>query len=415
MPRPARSTTAKRTATRPTQPARTSTPTSAEAPPFPARLKKAAAALAKAAPQAGALLVTSPIDVRYLTGFAGGDSYLLLPSPQRAESRPVIISDFRFQEELEHVKPFCDVVIRTGPLLPATVHACRERLPASAPLAVQAEHLTIHQYAALAFALTASAAKARRAADPLVNTTGLIAGLRAIKDAGEVALIRKAVAIQEAALTQTLAVIQAQLDRAGFMIESDAAAELEYRMRLGGSPATGFGTIIASGPNGSLPHYRAGPAKILPRVPLLIDWGATYQGYHGDMTRVVCFGPWPEPMRTIYQIVLEAQQAAAAALKPGVRARAVDAIARNIITKAGFGEKFGHGLGHGLGLNGHEDPRLSHMADDEKLRPGHVVTVEPGIYLPGLGGVRIEDDYLITATGAENLCSLPKSLRWATR
>jgi Xaa-Pro aminopeptidase len=186
-------------------------------------------------------------------------------------------------------------------------------------------------------------------------------------------------------------------------------------MKCRGSPKPGFETIIAARANGSHPHYRPGPQKLGRNQGLLIDWGATYAGYHGDMTRVVCWGKWPKQLAEIYAIVLEAHEAAAAALRPGALTREIDKIARDIITGAGYGEQYGHGLGHGIGLDGHEEPRLSHMMAGTPLEPGHMVTVEPGIYLPGVGGVRIEDDYLITARGSENLCSLPRSLKWATR
>jgi Xaa-Pro aminopeptidase len=185
-------------------------------------------------------------------------------------------------------------------------------------------------------------------------------------------------------------------------------------MKSRGSTEPGFTTIIASGTNGSLPHYRAGPAKIAKNKPILIDWGAVYQGYHGDMTRVVCLGKWPKKIAEIYQIVLDAQQMAAAALAPGKSTREIDAIARDHIARHGYAEHFGHGLGHGMGMKGHEDPRLSHLTPNLTLQPGNVVTVEPGIYLPGIGGVRIEDDYVITDTGSKNLCTLPKDITWAT-
>jgi Xaa-Pro aminopeptidase len=137
-------------------------------------------------------------------------------------------------------------------------------------------------------------------------------------------------------------------------------------------------------------------------------------GYHGDMTRTFTLGRWPAKIREIYEIVLDAQQMAAAALAPGKSTHEIDAVARAHITRHGYGEQFGHGLGHGIGRNGHEDPRLHPLHTNSELEPGQVVTVEPGIYLPGVGGVRIEDDYVITETGARNLCTLPKDLKWAT-
>jgi Xaa-Pro aminopeptidase len=239
----------------------------------------------------------------------------------------------------------------------------------------------------------------------------LVAGLRLIKDASEVELIRHAARIQEAALLATLPEL---VKGAGRITEQDVAARLEAEMKRLGSTMPGFATIVAAEPNGSLPHYRAGARVVERNRSVLIDWGATFRGYHSDMTRVVAMGRWPTKIREIYEIVLEAQMTAAAALKPGKTTAEIDALARGIITKAGYGEAFGHGLGHGLGLNGHEEPRLTHLLAPTVLRPGQVVTVEPGIYLPGVGGVRIEDDYLVTEDGAECLCTLPKDLRWAT-
>ena len=183
-------------------------------------------------------------------------------------------------------------------------------------------------------------------------------------------------------------------------------------MRGASSPA--FETIVGAQANGSLPHYRPHAVKLKKNQPLLIDWGAVYQGYRGDMTRTFSLGKWPKELAEIYKIVLDAHTLSAAALRAGATTKAVDAIARNHITKHGYGDNFGHGLGHGLGLHTHEDPRLSHMAAETTLEAGMVVTIEPGIYIPGLGGVRIEDDYVVTEKGSENLCSLPKDIKWAT-
>jgi Xaa-Pro aminopeptidase len=185
-------------------------------------------------------------------------------------------------------------------------------------------------------------------------------------------------------------------------------------MKTRGSSEPGFQTIVAAGANSSLPHYRAGPKKLAAGKPVLIDWAAVYKGYHADMTRTFTLGKWPPKLREVYEIVLEAQQAAAAALAPGKSSGEVDGVARKIITRHGYAEFFGHGLGHGIGLTGHEEPRLTNMLAPTRLEAGMVVTVEPGIYLPGIGGVRIEDDYIITEDGAKNLCSMPKDIESCT-
>jgi len=341
-----------------------------------------------------AFLVTNPRDVAYLTGFLGGDSYLLLSTNGR-QRKPLIISDFRYEEELRPVKPIADIAIRRKPMGDEVA----ARLPERGRVGIQGEQMSVAEHSSFA---------KRVGSRRVVPTIGVVAGLRRIKDADEIRLIRSAIKTQEEALAAILAEV-----RPG-QTELEVAARLEAEMKARGSREPGFATIVAAGASGSLPHYRPGPVRLKANAPLLIDWGAVYEGYHGDMTRTFALGRWPAKMREIYGIVLDAHEAAAAALRPGASSKSIDAIARALITRAGYGPRFGHGLGHGLGLNGHEDPRLHFMAGDSALQPGNVVTIEPGIYLPGVGGVRIEDDYLITEDGAVNLCSLPRDREWAT-
>ncbi len=345
-------------------------------------------------------LVTNPKDVAYLTGFLGGDSYLLF-----GPKRPTVISDFRFQEELDSVRSICSVVIRAGPMAKAVAEVVGDG--GAQRLGVQGEHMTLGVRQGIGLQVRGV---------KLIESTGLVGKLRVRKDPAEIALIRRAVRLQEEALNETLEWVDRRIGRIGKpLLERDVAAQLEFAMRVRGSSEPGFQTIVASGANGSLPHYRAGAAKVRKGTPVLIDWGSVYRGYHGDLTRVVCWGKWPRKIAEVYAVVQDAQAAASSQLAPGRTTREIDAIARDAIARAGYGEHFGHGLGHGIGLDGHEDPRLSHMAEPVVLEPGHVVTVEPGVYLPGVGGVRIEDDYLITATGAERLSTLPRDLKWATR
>jgi Xaa-Pro aminopeptidase len=346
-----------------------------------------------------ALLVTNPMDVGYLTGFLGGDSYLLF-----TPGGSVLISDFRYQQELLELEGLCRVFIRRGSMLDAVAQVlAQERVTR---LGLQGEHMTLSQRHALG-------AKARGV--KLIETAGLVARLRARKDAHEVALVRKAIQIQQAALNATLEFIDEGLRAKGRLPENEIAAFLEGEMKKRGSSKPGFETIVAAKANGALPHYRPRTTPCTPNTPLLIDWGATYQGYHGDMTRVFCWGKWPAKIREIYAIVLDAHQTAAAALRPGRTTLDIDASARDVIRAAGYGEFFGHGLGHGVGLDGHEDPRLTNMLEPRPIEPGQIVTIEPGIYLPGVGGVRLEDCFLVTDKGAERLCSMPLSLEWATR
>lgn len=385
---------------------------SAPASPYPGRLERLGVAIGAAG--ASHLLVTHPKDVAYLTGFLGGDSYLLAPAAAggggngrgrgarkgAAGTGVVVLSDFRYQEELEPVRRagLAEVFIRPRSMLEAVVEVVRgsgvERL------GIQAEHVTIALRRAL---------EERLGAGRIVETQGLLSGLRLIKDAHEIALIRKAVRIQEQALEAVLPTIEPG------QTELEVAGRLEAEMKARGSAEPGFPTIIAAGAHGSLPHYRPGRAKIAAGRPLLIDWGAVYRGYHSDMTRTFAIGRWNRKIREVYRVVLEAQEAAAAALAPGKTTAEIDAIARDHIRAAGYGDYFGHGLGHGFGLEGKEEPYLTNMLAPTVLRPGQVVTVEPGIYLPGVGGVRIEDDYVITERGAKNLCTLPKDMDWASR
>ncbi len=353
----------------------------------------------------GFLLVTNPKDVGYLTGFLGGDSYLLAPAPG-ARSKPILISDFRYKEELEEVHAVADVFIRSKSMIEAVGEVLTAATTGNggeqARIGIQAEQLTIAEKVAIGRKLGKGGAKR------LTDTVNLVPKLRVIKDESEIALIRKAAKIQEAALLEVIPSIKVG------QTESDIAADLEAEMKRRGSSEPGFQSIVAAGATSSLPHYRPQSRKVAAGKPLLIDWGAVYKGYHSDMTRTFSMGKWPAKIAEIFKIVLEAQMISAAALAPGKMTTEIDAIARKHIAKAGYAEFFGHGLGHGLGLNGHEDPRLTNMLAGVKLEVGMVVTIEPGIYLPGEGGVRIEDDYAITEHGAVNLCSMKKTLEWGT-
>lgn len=343
------------------------------------------------------MLVTSPEDVGYLTGFLGGDSYLLIPASDRAKA--TLLSDSRYAEELEPFRKALNVVIRTQGMHAATVQMLKDA--SISRLGIQAEIMTVGELRGLEHSLAG-------VGTTLVETRGLVGQLRVRKDASEIATIRKAISIQQAALKAVLPTIKPG------QTELEVAAKIEAEMKMRGASSPAFETIVGAQANGSLPHYRPHAVKLKKNQPLLIDWGAVYQGYRGDMTRTFALGKWPKELAEIYKIVLDAHTLSAAALRAGATTKAVDAIARNHITKHGYGDNFGHGLGHGLGLHTHEDPRLSHMAAETTLEAGMVVTIEPGIYIPGLGGVRIEDDYVVTEKGSENLCSLPKDIKWAT-
>jgi len=339
-----------------------------------------------------ALLITNPADIRYLSPFCGDDSYALV-----TDSSFHIISDFRYLADLAPVKGLATVVIREADMLAAVKGVVSDlRLKR---LAVQSESITLATHARLAKALRPV---------KLIESAGVLAALRIIKDDAEIAFIRRAVAIQQAALLATLKAIKAG------QREIEVAARLEFEMKSRGSVKPAFDTIVAADANAAKPHATPGQKKLKHNGIVLIDWGARSAGYCSDMTRVFAFGTWPARIAEIYKIVLEAHNDAMAAAKPGMTGRALDAVARNTITRAGYGPQFGHGTGHGIGLNIHEAPSLRKLDAGTILRPGMVVTVEPGIYLPDIGGVRIEDDLLITKRGSEGLCTLPKTLNWAT-
>jgi Xaa-Pro aminopeptidase len=210
------------------------------------------------------------------------------------------------------------------------------------------------------------------------------------------ALLQRAIAISDDAFAAILPLLHPS------MRERDVAWELEKAMRERGADAISFEIIVAAGPNGAQPHARAGDEQLGTGRPIVIDFGAQYAGYHADCTRTIVLGEPDEQFRTIYNTVLRAQEAAIAAIRPGMTSVEADATAREVIKEAGYGDEFGHGLGHGVGLDVHEGPRLSFLGKDT-LPAGAVFSIEPGIYLPGWGGVRIEDLALLTEDGPQVL------------
>ena len=336
-----------------------------------------------------ALLVTNPINVTYLTGFTGDDSYLLLTS-----KHDILLSDQRFTTQLGEECPQLEHEIRgPGKSMLALVTEILTKAKI-ARLAVEASSMTLAMHGVL----TKSAPRCE-----LVPCTGLVEGLRAIKDRTEIARTRIACDLARRAFEVVRASLRLE------MTELEVAAELEYQARRFGAKCLSFPAIVAVGHRAALPH--ASPTK----QPLgaaeftLIDWGVNEGLYMSDLTRILVTSKILPKLRKVYEVVLKAQLAAIEAIRPGVTCEAVDQVARGIIAKAGFGKNFGHGLGHGTGLEIHEAPRLA-QGQTTKLTPGMIVTVEPGIYLPGWGGVRIEDDVLVTHEGREVLTSVPKEL-----
>jgi Xaa-Pro aminopeptidase len=336
-----------------------------------------------------ALLVTNPCDIRYLTGFIGDDSWALVPM---RGSKVTVLSDFRFEQQIGREAPHAAVVMRNKGL--AEELALLTKRVGADKIALQPDYTTLSMRKALARHL--GARRLRAVDDGLLEQ-------RAVKDAGEVKAIRKALAIQQQAFRETCGFIQPGQS------ECEVAAYLEYRMRALGADGVSFPSIVAADANASLPHAVPGRKKIRAGGSVLIDWGAKWGGYCSDLTRVVAVGKMKPKVREIYRIVLDAQMAAIDAIAPGKKLSEIDAVARRVIEKAGYGDRFGHSLGHGIGLDIHERPVLAAKARGV-LKPGHVVTVEPGIYLPGIGGVRIEDDVLVTPRGHKTLSDLPKGL-----
>jgi len=341
---------------------------------------------------ADALLVINPKDIRYLTGFTGEDSWAVVGA---RSTRITIISDFRFEQQVQRQAPHVSAIMRKKSLTEEVSRLLgRRRLN---KIALQAGYTTLVQRKALVRKLGA-----RR----LVDVDDGLLCQRAVKDKAELAAIRRALKIHQEAYRQTIAQIQPG------QTEQQIAALLEYQMRQLGADSTSFPTIVAADGNASLPHAIPGARKVKSGSLILIDSGVCWGGYCSDLTRVVAIGRMKPKLREIYQVVLEAQQAAIAAIRPGESLKQIDAVARGVIDKSGYSHRFGHSLGHGIGLDIHEQPTLSSQSQGQ-LQAGHVVTVEPGVYVPGLGGVRIEDDVLVTDRGHRVLSDLPSDIESA--
>jgi Xaa-Pro aminopeptidase len=340
-----------------------------------------------------AVLISSVTNVRYLSGFTGDSTWLLL-----SKNSAVLISDTRYETQLATECAGLDVEIRdAGSTMNASVVRMAKRLKISR-LGFEADDLTVSQLQGLSAASLAPS---------MVSTSGLVEELRQVKDKWELQQIRSAIRMAE----RGIAVVRSSLRPE--QTETQIRYLLEEAMRNFGASGTAFEPIVGVGPTGALPHAHAGELKVSASPALLIDWGAvTPTGYRSDLTRSFFTASPTKRMQSVYEIVLRAQQAAIAAIAPGAVCKDIDAIARGIISDAGYGKRFGHGLGHGFGLDIHESVRLSPLST-QQLVPGMVLTVEPGIYLPGHFGVRIEDDILVTRDGFEVLTSVPRDFESA--
>jgi Xaa-Pro aminopeptidase len=347
------------------------------------------------------MLLTTPADLSFLTDFTGEDSIGLFTR----EGAFWFVTDFRYKQQAKEEVGWMELHVREADMADALAKVLRQSK--ARKIGFEANGATVGQMRAIERALEtgkkAAAANGGAAKIELVPVEDVLLTLRKVKDDHEVALIRKAVAVAEEAYNAVRDEIKVG------QTESYLAALLGFEMRCRGATGTSFETIVASGAASALPHYRPQERGLLKDSILLIDWGGVVGGYCSDMTRTLAIGNVPARMKEAFKAVYEAQKAAVAVLRPGVMTMNADRAARDVIERAGFGEYFGHGLGHGIGRQIHELPSLRNTGGDEELRPGMVVTVEPGIYIPGLGGVRIEDDVLITHSGCEVLSTLDRS------
>lgn len=352
-----------------------------------ARRKAALAALPEGAE---ALLVSTVTNVRYLTGFTGSSAQLLLCDDA------VFFTDGRYTEQSAAEVADVERRIYGNAGMPAAVlEALRER--GITRLGLEASNVTLAGHRRLQDKLEGI---------ELVETTDLIEGGRVRKDASEIAAIRAAQRIAERALTSTLAAFEGGT-------ELELALALEWTVRTQGAEGVSFEVIVAADAHAALPHAAPRDVRIPDRGVVLIDMGARAAGYCSDMTRTYLRDA-PDPMPAVHDAVVRSLEAAVAAIRPGATGREVDAAAREVLDAAGYGDAFVHSTGHGVGLEIHEEPRLAHTVD-EPLEEGMVVTVEPGVYLPGLGGVRVEDLVVVTADGCDNLTSLPHGPEWPTK
>lgn len=340
----------------------------------------------------GGFLVSKPENRRYFSGFTGSAGVLLI-----TENQTKLLTDFRYMEQAAEQAGDQYDIIRYGGSPDNNMYKMVSELIAQykpGKVGFESDFITFQVYSSL-----------QKDVAGCLFEPAQLDGLRIVKDEEELGLIRKAVNISDQAFTHVLSVIKPGIS------EYDVALELEYKMRQLGAEKAAFDTIVASGLRGALPHATPLPDKLLTEGEFItMDFGAVYQGYHSDITRTVVLGCADERQKELYGLVLDAQIAGVAGVASGKVCRDVDKIARKMISDAGYGEFFGHGLGHGVGLAIHEEPRLTVSNEVMVLKENMVVTVEPGIYLPGWGGLRIEDTVVVCAEGSEILTASSKQL-----
>jgi len=349
------------------------------------RLGKAREAIA--GQELDALLISSPFNRRYVTGFTGTAGWAVI-----TQSQAWLVTDFRYVRQAEQQAMEFEVVRHEGNPL----ELIRDKLGAAGirNMGFEKHHVPFADYETY---------ERTFAGIELVPTGNVIEKLRGIKDEEEQRCIRKAIEITEQAFAFILDVMKPGVT------EREVATELEYFMRKKGAVSSAYPTIVASGARSALPHGLASDKPLGMNEFVTLDFGANYDGYCSDLTRTVFIGKPTERHREIYGIVLDANKSVLEGLKPGMTGKEGDALAREYISRRGYGEYFGHGLGHAFGLEIHEPMRFSQQTED-RLEPGMIMTVEPGIYLPDFGGVRIEDNILVTDTGIEVLTTSNKEL-----
>jgi Xaa-Pro aminopeptidase len=343
------------------------------------------------------LLVTNPENRRYLSGFSGHDSgadsagIFVVTAADSA-----LITDGRYIEQAASDCPGLRVIHRQAELAPLVAQTLVEL--GAHHVGVEAEHVTVALWEDFTAALKEKAGESAA----LVSTRKVVEPLRAVKDAAELAAIERAVAITDDTFIYLCGYLRAGLT------ERQVAQEIERYMRERGADGVAFESIVASGPNAAQPHATPTDRELQLGEPITIDMGALYAGYCSDMTRTVCLGqPGPEG-QAIYDVVLRAQETCEQGIRAGMTGRQADALARGVIEAAGRGEQYLHGTGHGLGLEIHEAPRIGKYASENVLEPSMVITVEPGVYVPGWGGVRIEDTVVVSEDGVRVLTTSPK-------
>jgi len=339
-----------------------------------------------------AIFITQSENRRYLSEFDGTAGYLLITAQEA-----ILATDFRYTEQAAREAPDFEILRITNNIadwFPGLVRDAGIKR-----LGFEAADVTFNFHRQLSDAL-----KKKKVPVKLVTVEGLVESLRAVKEDGEIELIRKAAAITDAAFEHVEGTIKAG------MTEKQVAWELEKSLRENGSQALPFEIIVASGPQAALPHAKPSERVIKEGEPVVIDMGAKYGGYASDLTRTICTGAPDDTFKKVYNTVLDAQTAAMSIINAGMTGQQADSAAREIIEKAGYGEAFGHSLGHGVGLAAHELPRLG-PDSDETLTEGMVFTVEPGIYLSGWGGVRIEDT-VVMEQGKVRVLSQARKVRY---